>query len=339
MASISINAKTGIREIYFAGPDGKRRKISLGRATKKQAETTKLRIEQLVQDQRLGTPHDAGLIEWIKELPDVMREKLVSAGLIEKRAGGITLGELIERFLSARTVKPATMASYKQCTDSLIEHLGEDTPIDRITAADADRWKVAIANSGRVREKEGPRSLSAATVAKRTNIAKAIFSKAKVWKLLTTSPFEHVKSGSQSNPGRAHYISKEDTQKLLDACPNIQWRALIGIARYAGLRCPSEIRELKWSDVNWEAKALTVRSPKTAANPNHAVRMVPVCPELQPILLELYEAAPEGAVEMVPQAHRAHVNIFQGLKKIIAKAGLKPWPRLVQNLRSSCATD
>jgi len=223
MASISINAKTGIREIYFAGPDGKRRKISLGRATKKQAETTKLRIEQLVQDQRLGTPHDAGLIEWIKELPDVMREKLVSAGLIEKRAGGITLGELIERFLSARTVKPATMASYKQCTDSLIEHLGEDTPIDRITAADADRWKVAIANSGRVREKEGPRSLSAATVAKRTNIAKAIFSKAKVWKLLTTSPFEHVKSGSQSNPGRAHYISKEDTQKLLDACPNIQW--------------------------------------------------------------------------------------------------------------------
>jgi len=29
-------------------------------------------------------------------------------------------------------------------------------------------------------------------VAKRTNIAKAIFSKAKVWKLLTTSPFEHM---------------------------------------------------------------------------------------------------------------------------------------------------
>jgi hypothetical protein len=96
---------------------------------------------------------------------------------------------------------------------------------------------------------------------------------------------------------------------------------------------------VKAGDVDWERKSLLVRSPKTAGNPNHADRVVPVCQELQPIILDLYEAAPEGAVEMVPQAHRAHVNIFLGLKKIVERAGLKPWPRLLQNLRSSCATD
>ena len=42
---------------------------------------------------------------------------------------------------------------------------------------------------------------------------------------------------------------------------------------------------------------------------------------------------------MVPQAHRAHVNIFLGLKKLIERAGMKPWPRRLQNLRESCATD
>jgi hypothetical protein len=39
-------------------------------------------------------------------------------------------------------------------------------------------------------------------------------------------------------------------------------------------------------------------------------------------------AAEDGAVEVVPQAHRAHVNITYGLRRIIDRAGLKPWPQL-----------
>ncbi len=339
MASVSRDKDTGTTHIYFQGSDGRRRKVSLGKATKKQAETTKLRVEQLVQDQRLGTPHDSGLIAWINALPDPMRKRLESAGLLPKQAAAVTLRELIARFLAARTVKSGTMAAYKQCTDSLLLHLGADTPVREITTADADAWRAKIAASGRVREKAGPRSLSRATVAKRTNIAKAIFNKARQWKLVDASPFEGMRSGSQSNPDRAYYISKEDTQKLLDASPNVEWRALIGLARYAGLRCPTEIRELKWSDVDWDRKSLTVRSPKTAASADHAVRSVPVCEELQPILMELFEAAAEGEVDMVPQAQVAHANITKGFKRIIARAGLKRWPRLLQNLRASCATD
>jgi integrase len=338
MASV-CNDKNGTRRVTFVSGDRKHRSIRLGKVSKKQAEMFCLRVEQLLQDQALGTTHNASMIEWIKGLPPATTKRLQAAGLVAAATGAATLGELIERFKSGRTVKCSTMATYKQCTDSLLLHLGTNTPIDRITPADADAWRATISAGGRVREREGPRSLSRATVAKRTNIAKAIFSKAKVWKLITTNPFAHMKSGSQSNPDRAHYISKEDTQKLLDACPNIQWRAMIGIARYAGLRCPSEIRELRWTDLNWEQKSLTVRSRKTEGNPNHAVRIVPVCVELQPILTELYEAAGEGAVEMVPQARRAHVNIFQGFKKVIERAGMKPWPRLLQNLRASCATD
>ena len=205
---------------------------------------------------------------------------------MDQKAKVVTLAELIDRFKRGRTVKPGTMAAYKQRTDSLLPNLGTDTPVDKITPADADAWRAKISEGGRVREKEGPRSLSRATVAKRTNIAKAIFSRAKIWKLLTTSQLEHMKLGSQANPDWAHYISKKDTQKLLDACPNIQRRALFGIARYAGLRCPSEARELRWSDLSWEQKSLTVRSPKTEANLNHAVRIVPVCAELRPILMK-----------------------------------------------------
>lgn len=54
---------------------------------------------------------------------------------------------------------------------------------------------------------------------------------------------------------------------------------------------------------------------------------------------DIEEAAEDGAVEMVPQAHKAHVNITHGLRRIIARAGLKRRPRLLQNLRASCSTD
>ena len=38
-------------------------------------------------------------------------------------------------------------------------------------------------------------------------------------------------------------------------------------------------------------------------------------------------------------AARASVNLRTHLERIITKAGHKPWPRLLQNLRASCETD
>lgn len=91
--------------------------------------------------------------------------------------------------------------------------------------------------------------------------------------------------------------------------------------------------------MDWDRKALTVRSPKTEAQADLAVRIVPVCPALQPILMELFDAAQEGAVQMVPAAHHSHANITRRFRGIVERAGLTPWPRLLQNLRASCATD
>ena len=337
MASISIGKDRRVL-LYIVNPEGVRRKIALGRVTRKQAGSTRLRVEELLEARMLGTPLTPHLAEWLRDLPERLRLQLVRAGIVDPPPASLTLEALITKFLERRTVKPGTMATYRQCTESLLTVLGRDTPISKITAAEAEHWKAHIATKGRLRKGVGS-PLAAATVAKRVNIAKAIFSRARRWKLIGSSPFEDIRSGSQANPRRAHYISVEDTRKLLDACTSVQWRALIGIARYAGLRCPSEIRELKWGDLDWDRKSLTVRSPKTEASPVHAVRAVPICRKLQPILYELHQAAEKGVDEMVPQAHRAHTNIFQGLRKIIARAGLKPWPRLLQNLRASCAMD
>jgi hypothetical protein len=77
--------------------------------------------------------------------------------------------------------------------------------------------------------------------------------------------------------------------------------------------------------------------PGSQANP--AVRIVPICPELRAILADAFERAEPGSTLVVPSAARATVNLRTHLERIIAKAGHKPWPRLLQNLRASCETD
>jgi integrase len=49
---------------------------------------------------------------------------------------------------------------------------------------------------------------------------------------------------------------------VIDACPDAEWRLLFGLARYAGLRIPSESHRLTWADVDFERARLTVHSPR-----------------------------------------------------------------------------
>jgi len=331
--------KNGTKRIAFVDLEGRHRSLRLGQCSLKVAETTRTRVEQLLQDRRFGVPHSSAIAEWLNQLPSSMHERLVKLDLVDGRTKAMTLTELIDRFYKTQMVKPATLAAYKQCTDSLLKALGKDTPIDKISPADADAWRSAIAKGGRVRERKGPRSLAGATVAKRVNIAKAIFSKAKAWKLVPDSPFSHLKSGSQVNPARSWYVSVQDTHKLLAACPDAQWRVVVGLARFAGLRCPSEVRELRWADVDWNSKKLNVRSPKTAAMPNHAVRSVPVSPALQPLIWKLRQQAPLDQEHIVPMVQDPAYNLRTRFQAIVRRAGLQPWPRLFHNLRASCTTD
>ncbi len=96
---------------------------------------------------------------------------------------------------------------------------------------------------------------------------------------------------------------------------------------------------LRWSDLNWEHNALTVRSPKTAGHEAHAVRMVPIDPELRVILQDLFEQAEPGSDVMLPSHRDPDENLRTPFYRIAARAGVKPWPRLMHNMRANCATD
>ena len=243
---------------------------------------------------------DADLASWVAAVPDVSYGKLEQVGLVTARAptcrDGVPLSRLTEAFIERSSGKPATVKGFVQTLDSLLAFFGADAAINSITAGGADAWRVWVVKdkkgSGRRKKKRttDDNRLSPPTVAKRVSVAKQVSRCAVRWGWLATSPFEMLRPCSQANPARARYIPLDTVREVIDECPSIEWRLIVALARLAGLRCPTEIGELTWADVNWEKGRLTVRSRKTEHHGgDHASRVVPLCPELREILVEAFE--------------------------------------------------
>lgn len=344
MASLSTNS-TGLRRILFVDGTGERRCVHLGRLPLKAAEVFLRRVEELNANRIAGVSSSSELASWLRGLPEPTYGKLVRVGLVEPRAAASvrTVGELLDTFEQRAVVKPSTRKAYKQTLDSLRTFLGAETALQAVTAETADAWRQWIATdttSVTRKRATADNRLSPATCAKRTFVARTVFRKAVRWGWIATSPFDGVQAGSQANPSRAFYVSPEATTAILERCPDVEWRAIVGLTRYAGLRCPSELVALTWDDIDWEAGRLTVRSSKTEHHGGgHAVRHVPICPALRAILDDAYDQASDGSTLVVDRVAHGNVNLRTTFEKIIVRAGLVPWPRLFQNLRSSCETD
>lgn len=334
-----------MKRIIYRDAAGKQHSLRLGKCSERAATNALAGFERVLEAHRVGSTIHPDGVRWLEAIDDRLHARVVRLGLgVEPRKGAavVTLANLLGRFDAAAAVKASTKAAYKQTTDSLRAHLGEETPLGSITPAHADTWRKAIAQPVTVKGdngKETTKQLAPATVAKRVHVARAIFKRAVRWGLIASNPFAELRAGSQSNPDRAYYVTVESIQAILAACPDNQWRAVIALSRFAGLRCPSEVAALRWGDVNWERGRLMVRSPKTAGHEGHAVRVVPIAPELRPILQDLFDRAEVGVEAVVPRLRDPAMNLRTTFGKIIAKAGVKPWPRLFHNMRASCATD
>src|SRR5262245_31322728 len=158
-------------------------------------------------------------------------------------------------------------------------------------------------------------------------------------KLISANPFDGVKAPGQRNPARMFFVTRDVTQKVLDACPDAEWRLIVALSRYGGLRCPSEHLALRLGDVDWERNRITVHSPKTEHHPGGESRIVPLFPELRAYLEAVFDSAPAGTEFFITRNRQKNVNWRTGLLRIIKRAGLTPWERLFHNLRASRQTE
>ena len=158
--------------------------------------------------------------------------------------------------------------------------------------------------------------------------------------MIRESPFADMKGVNvQANQERDFFVTRKMAERVLDACPNNEWRLIFALSRFGGLRCPSETLLLRWGDVDWERGRMTIRSKKTERYEGKATRVIPVFPDLKPHLEEAFDLAEPGGEYVVARYRDAGTNLRTQLERIIERAGLVPWPKLFQNLRQSRATE
>ena len=84
---------------------------------------------------------------------------------------------------------------------------------------------------------------------------------------------------------------------------------------------------------------MVVHSPKTEGYEGKETRIVPLFPELKQYLDEAW-AIEAGESKFVITRYRTDTqNLRTTFLKIIERAGLKPWPKLFQNMRASRQTE
>ena len=327
MASL-VTYSNGLRRIEFVlTPHEKRRVIRLGRVNARTAQSFKARVESVIADKLQNRLHDAETAKWLGGLDETMLAKLRAVGLAEGVGlSQTTLGAFLTRYFETMSVKPGTRTAYGHVRRNLESFFGVGRPLLGITPADADAWRAWLVDNQR---------LSPATVARRVIAARQIWRKAVRWKLAADNPFDGVRGGQQANESRKQFIPREDTDRVLAEAPDAEWRAIIALARYGGLRTPSETFALRWGDINWERGTIHVTCPKLAHHEQYASRMIPLFPEVREPLLTLFDEAEAGTEYVIARCRLGCANLRTQFKRIIARAGLKSWPRLFHNLRAS----
>ena len=315
-------------------PDQDRQTVALGKMSPEEAEAFRARVDVLVEAHRADSPPDPSTAKWVAKLSDALHGKLAKAGLVVPRPKSesqtvATLEPFIDRYIEKRKAdtNPGTRVNYGQAKRYLVDYFGATRPMNKITQGDAEDFRLDLLTK-----------VADNTVRRVCGRAKQFFAAAVRHKLVAENPFDGMKCSIVENRARDRFITREEATKVLNACPDAEWRLLFALSRYGGLRCPSEHLGLRLEDIDWEHNRMTVRSPKTARKGKPS-RLVPIFPELRPYLEEVWERAEPGTVHLITRYRDTNANLRTQLCRIIKRAGLEPWEKLFQNLRATRATE
>jgi integrase len=337
MASIA-NDPGGRRRILFVAPDERRKTIRLGKCDRKSAEAIARHVEALLTAKIGGQPVPRDTAAWLSNIGAALRDKLAAVGLVEPLQR-LAVGEFLTSWMAGKKGaghKPTSLRAWGQTVAALVEQFG-GRPLTGLAHADGEAFRSAMQG----------RDLRATTIHKRLGHARQMLEDAARLGHVAANPWKHVRHRGGDPSERRAYVPVADAERVIEHCPSVLWKLLVALARFGGLRVPSEAFSLTWGDVDWERGRLSVPSPKTEhlGKPH---RVIPLFPLLRPHLEAAFEQAPEASIYLFPDDWRARAtgddgwagaNMRTTFAKIVRRAGVEPWPRLWHSLRASCESD
>lgn len=330
----TLDRKRNSYRVRVSLSEDRRVPITIGAVSKQVAEASRRFISDLEASRAAGVEPRAETRAWLADLEDDLHQRIAKTGLVAPRRPKTptqtikTIGDAIDQFFATSNTVPVTALAYKQGTDCLADHFSRVRPVAGIDTADVDQFVANLRKS----------KLAGPTMSKRLQVIKRIFSRCVRWGWIQRNPFEHVRPGKQTNPERLRYITAADVRKLIDAAPDAEWRAIIALARFGGLRCPSEVLSLRWDQVDFQQSRVRVPSPKTA-KAGKPFRIIPLFAELRPYLEDLRQVKDAESEFVISRYRVSTTNLRTYLDRIIGRAKVPTFPKPFQNMRASRATD
>ncbi len=348
MASISKTTNDKgetLRLIQFKGVDGKRRSIRLGTLPESDVQAIRDKVALLETYVKNECSPDRQVAAWLGRIDDSIYDKLAVGGLVEPRpsakpAKRATLAAFVDDYIDGRKdMQPNTLRNLKNSRGRLVDYFTAELPLTAITPGHADDWRQSMVNDG----------YATATISKAVKHAKQFFRSAHRKGLIASNPFQDVRAGGERNDSRLQFVERATIDSVIAAAPDNQWKLIIALSRYGGLRCPSEHLALTWGDVDWERNRMSLPSPKTERQ-GKGYRVIPLFPELRPYLEAVRDelindpgfdpkTTPMSKLPVITRYRDTNANLRTQLLRIMRRAGVEAWERLFHNLRASRQTE
>src|SRR5207237_2432163 len=132
------------RIVFYATDRIRPPAIRLGKVSQKKADKIRLYVEDLIGSKMLSRQPEKETAAWLHKIDDRMHDRLVTAGLVEKRDNS-QLEPRLDAYLTQRAdLKPKSKAALEATKQKLVEHFGACRELRTITANEASEWEAAI---------------------------------------------------------------------------------------------------------------------------------------------------------------------------------------------------
>ena len=336
MASIRKRPGTNIWQAQYYLPDPvkgglKQVRKTTGESSKKKAMAVAIELERTAQGAVAAGTDQSRLAKAI--FAEVVAEiergvfNVLSARKHLSKLLSIATGEELAEFTiatwsaewlrrKARDSSKATMARYTGHVKSFLDWLGADRvkrPLESVTVQDARRWRESLQDAGRTGK----------TVLSYTKDIGAVYRAAIREGLVAFNPVSALEAVNTDDSQERKPFTAEEVAKLREASPCEEWRGLILVAAFTGLRLGDAAR-LSWSAVDLETKRISLIPSKTKRK-KREVR-IPIQPDLLAFFEGVTITSEDPAAPVFPTLSNLPVNSGTGLSttftKIMDKAGV-----------------
>ena len=304
-------------------------------------------IGEHIEELKAGRKHNCIAREtrtWLSELETLnpeLYDRLAQLGLAEARKRDVSIPELFEWYasypISGLEPKPATQAARRMAGQFFLSNLVHC----RTDGHDQTRHP-----SPEEVEKfmELLRKTSSIETAKRYfAIIKSVYVHGVSEGKVRSNPFEKVTLRLESTDTKQHfYVTEEIAYRVLQQIPDLSMQVVWVLARWGGLRIPSEVRFMLWGDVDFKRRRIRIREPKKTSKQRqergeHRTREIPLFPELHSTLAAYHrQSFTQDEDLMFPAGTHSSAHYF---KRCIRAAGIAVWPKLFNSLRATRDTE